>query len=305
MAVNLLVHGVQQLSGLQWSDLLLLSLASLLLSSCALPIVPQKGHTHHPNGVASTTLQEEEEDHLTPYLEGGRRPRRSLREVRECQHADWENRTYEVFNLSTTLPPSDQARYKLHKFADTTAGRRYLVGTIAFIESPFHTFSVLEPEKKGGCDSTFYYTTRSTVQETASNRKFGCKLAANGGYFTMTTGRCLGNIVSDGTVVQTTPDLNANFGIRQDGSIVIGYIPEEEISDRKNPFRQLVTGVVWLVRNGTNYVNESMKLECSSHEDTGRMETFVNVVSARSALGHDREGRLVMVQIEGQTHRRG
>ena len=55
----------------------------------------------------------------------------------------------------------------------------------------------------------------------------------------------------------------------------------------------------------TNYVNESMYLECSEHEDTGKMETFVNVISARSAIGHDKDGRLVMARVEGQTHRRG
>ena len=120
------------------------------------------------------------------------------------------------------------------------------------------------------------------------------------------SGTCLGNMVSDGRIVQTTGNQqNANFGIREDGTIVVGYIPDEEVRNTTNPFRQLVTGVVWLVRNGTNYVNESKKLECASHQDTGRMDTFVDVLSARSALGHDAQGRLVMAQVEGQTHHRG
>jgi exopolysaccharide biosynthesis protein len=149
-------------------------------------------------------------------------------------------------------------------------------------------------------------TPRGSVQETVANRKHGCHLAANAGYFEVTNGRCLGNIVSDGNVVQTAGGTqNANFGIREDGTIVVGYITDEEIFDQSNPYRQLVTGVIWLVRNGSNYVNESMYIECSDHEDTGNMETFVNVISARSAIGHDKDGRVVLIRVDGQTHVRG
>ena len=151
-----------------------------------------------------------------------------------------------------------------------------------------------------------YGGARSTVGDTARTRKGGCKLAANGGFFVVVSGKCLGNIVSDGRTVRTSgSEQNANFGIREDGTMVVGYIPDEEVLNTTNPFRQLVTGVVWLVRNGTNFVNESKRMECAEHEDTGRMDTFVEVVSARSALGHDAQGRLVVAQIEGQTHRRG
>jgi exopolysaccharide biosynthesis protein len=122
----------------------------------------------------------------------------------------------------------------------------------------------------------------------------------------MTTGDCYGNIVSDGRTVQTSLNVtNANFGIRADGSIVVGYIPEEEVMRNENPFKQLISGVIWLVRNGSNYVNESMTLESTAHEDTGNMDTFVNVMSARTAIGHDSRGRLVMMQVEGQTGKRG
>ena len=166
-------------------------------------------------------------------------------------------------------------------------------------------FSVLEPGGEGGCTGG-YFARRSTVKDTVTSRKGGCRLAANAGYFNVMSGQCLGNVVSDGRVVRTADnEQNANFGIREDGTIIVGYIPDDEITNTTNPFRQLVTGVVWLVRNGTNYVSESMRLECSDHEDTGRMDTFVDVLSARSALGHDNQGRVVMAQVEGQTHHRG
>ena len=207
------------------------------------------------------------------------------------------------------MPPrSEKVSYHLHKFADITErilGPKYLVGTIAYVEEPYHTFSVLEPGGKGGC-SWSYGGSRKTVGDTVSSRGSGCRLAANAGYFSMLSGECLGNVVSDGRIVRTTGDeQNANFGIREDGTIVVGYIPDEDILNTTNPFRQLLTGIVWLVRNGTNFVNESKKLECESHEGTGRMDTFVDVLSARTALGHDAQGRLVLAQIEGQTHRRG
>jgi exopolysaccharide biosynthesis protein len=48
-----------------------------------------------------------------------------------------------------------------------------------------------------------------------------------------------------------------------------------------------------------------MYIECSDHEDTGNMETFVNVISARSAIGHDKDGRVVLIRVDGQTHVRG
>ena len=173
-----------------------------------------------------------------------------------------------------------------------------MVGSIAYLQQPYYSFSVLEPGLPGGCKVRYWSTRRSTVSETAGSRKGGCRLAMNAGYFDVHSGRCLGNIVSDGRVVQTSDDeQNANFGIRQDGTITVGYIPDQEVLNTSNPFRQLVSGVIWLVRNGSNFVNESMALECSSHEDTGQMKTFVNVVSARTAIGHDAEGRLVIAQV--------
>ena len=287
---------VRFLLGLHWRDIIL-PVSTFVLCVYALPTTKRTfgdGSSVFPN------------DHLTPYPEHRHGSGRTIREIRECQHVSWNNRTYEEFNMSTSRPTSKELKYHLYRFADTEDGKRYMVGTIAYIEDPYFTFSVLEPGEKGSCDSSLYFTRRSTVLQTAKNRRFGCHLAANAGFFSVTTGQCLGNIVSDGRIVQTNNnEQNANFGIRQDGTIVVGYISDEEILNSTNPFRQLVSGVIWLVRNGTNYVNESMKQECSSHEDTGKMETFVDVISARTALGHDSQGRVVMVQVEGQTHHRG
>ena len=244
-------------------------------------------------------------DRLSPYGEGRHGSGRSRREISLCQHVSWKNKTYEEYHTQPSFPEVTDLQYEVHKYADTVQYEldqslsvhrsRYLLGTIAFVKNPYYTLSVLEPSEPGGCEVKYLNTIRSTVSTTASKRKFGCKLASNAGYFSVTNGQCLGNVVADGRVVQTTADQNANFGIREDGTIVVGYIPEEEIVNHS--YRQLVAGVIWLVRNGTNYVNESMLLECASHQDTGAMATFVNVWSARTAVGHDKDGRVVIANV--------
>lgn len=39
--------------------------------------------------------------------------------------------------------------------------------------------------------------------------------------------------------------------------------------DTKNPFVQLLSGVVWLIRNGSVYINESQAAECEETQETG------------------------------------
>lgn len=47
------------------------------------------------------------------------------------------------------------------------------------------------------------------------------------------------------------------------------YLSEEEVLDPKNPFVQLVSGVVWLLRDGRVYINESEETECEETQETG------------------------------------
>lgn len=37
----------------------------------------------------------------------------------------------------------------------------------------------------------------------------------------------------------------------------------------------------------------------------GTFEKFINVISARTAVGHDSQGQLVLVHVDGQTESRG
>lgn len=43
--------------------------------------------------------------------------------------------------------------------------------------------------------------------------------------------------------------------------------------DQSNPFVQLVSGVVWLLRNGKVYVNQSLTAECDTTQETGTVHS--------------------------------
>jgi len=58
--------------------------------------------------------------------------------------------------------------------------------------------------------------------------------------------------VSDGHVVQTSDWQNAHLGIREDGSMVAGYITAAmaagvNANGSVAPFAQLIGGAIWLV----------------------------------------------------------
>lgn len=241
------------------------------------------------------------EDILTPYKDHYR-TKRNHRYVRDCQPVEYGNTTHETFNISTRLKPGQpfvQVHNLYHEY--TKDGKEMnVVGHVVTIEDPFRTFSVLEPKEIGGCKGF----TRATVAESAKQRK--CWVAANAGYFRTKDGKCYGNVFSDGRkVVDSGGVQNANFGIRKDGSLVVGYLSEEMVDQKENPFIQLISGVFWILRNGTMYINESKKAECRETEETGSLDLFADVLSARTALGHDKQGRVVIVQIDGKTHHRG
>ncbi|XP_055991158.1 N-acetylglucosamine-1-phosphodiester alpha-N-acetylglucosaminidase [Sorex fumeus] len=229
-----------------------------------------------------------EDDVLLPY------PRGRARLARDCARVRAGRREHERWPAAPGAGPPEVRPFVSHFGGRAVAGRLTRAG------DPLRTFSVLEPGGPGGCARR----QRATVQETA--RRAGCLVAQNGGFFGTGTGECLGNAVSDGRRVSSAGGLqNAQFGIRRDGTLVTGYLSEEEVLDTENPFVQLVSGVVWLIRNGSVYINESQATECEETQETGSFSKFVNVISARTAVGHDREGRLVLFQADGQTEQRG
>ena len=112
---------------------------------------------------------------------------------------------------------------------------------------------------------------------------------------------------------------------------------EEEEEGTDSDFDTLITGLGWLVRNSRPYIHDSLfnynthatsidlgknpdsssggsntntstqtqeevEIEdLSKFQGTGRADTFANVLSARTAIGYDDQGRLLLLQMEGKT----
>ncbi|XP_034409118.1 N-acetylglucosamine-1-phosphodiester alpha-N-acetylglucosaminidase-like isoform X2 [Cyclopterus lumpus] len=237
------------------------------------------------------------DDVLSPYA-GGHGPAHSHRHVRDCQPAVHGNVTHETRPASTSGGGAASVAESTVFVSDVPGSSRRVYGHVTVVRDPLRTLSVLEPGGPGGCRGN----RSSTVEETAGR----CLYAQNAGFFLPDTHECLGNVVSDGRPVRDSGGVqNAQFGIRRDGSLVFGYLSQDEVLDRSNPFVQLVSGVVWLLRSGEVYINQSLQAECDKTQKTGRFRTFVDVVSARTAVGHDGEGNVVLFHIDGQTGVRG
>lgn len=58
---------------------------------------------------------------------------------------------------------------------------------------------------------------------------------------------------------------------------VARYLSEEDVLDTENPFVQLLSGVVWLIRNGSIYINESQAAECEETQETGGKGTLSTI----------------------------
>jgi exopolysaccharide biosynthesis protein len=150
----------------------------------------------------------------------------------------------------------------------------------------------------GGCPGL------KTVEDSA--REFKCDVATNAGFFNPSTGDCYGNLVSDGRIIQLFGTENVNFGIRKDGSVVVGYMAPSDIvriGQLGGGWKQLIQGMGWLVRNGKPYLK--FFREDFSHQMTGDPDFFVRVKAPRLALGVNLEGHIMLLQFDGDENVRG
>jgi len=85
---------------------------------------------------------------------------------------------------------------------------------------------------------------------------------------------------------------NVNFGIKN-GKFHIGYVDPVDISG----FDMLVSGVVWLVRNGENNVERGWKEANITVQTSG--DKYATNLASRTAVGWDKNGALLVVQIDG------
>jgi hypothetical protein len=151
---------------------------------------------------------------------------------------------------------------------------------IIVVRNPLNHFSIQLPEH--GCHSI-----RNTTSETAKFRK--CEAATNAGFFEFKDSTCLGNLISDSQMINTCSNM-VNFGLLNNGSFIAGYISCETMKNLK--IKQLVSGIGWLVRDSSLYIGQSIKIE--------RIDpSFVKWKCARVVIGHDKYGRLLMVEVDG------
>ncbi|XP_076808629.1 N-acetylglucosamine-1-phosphodiester alpha-N-acetylglucosaminidase-like isoform X2 [Clavelina lepadiformis] len=253
------------------------------------------------------SLESMNDDLLYPYqgCHGSRHSHRQLREIQSGINSTYESWTAHV---SSEKLPATTTRYFVADIplnSYYTYEKNHVYGHYTTIRNPRLTFSVVEPAGEG-CNGN----STATVEKTSVLRK--CIVAQNGGYFNTTTGSCLGNVVSDGKLARDSHGVqNAHFGITRNGTIIcqsflcdmLRYLSEGDV--KALDFLQLVGGVIWLVRNGTSYVDEAVSLEEEDTEETGTLRHFADVQSARTAIGHDEQGSVVFVQVDGQTGVRG
>mmetsp|Transcript_60614 Transcript_60614/g.120091 ORF Transcript_60614/g.120091 Transcript_60614/m.120091 type:complete len:363 (-) Transcript_60614:38-1126(-) len=162
----------------------------------------------------------------------------------------------------------------------------HITGHLGKLANPASRVSLALPP--GGCGS------RELVTVTSQEHQPRCKFAINAGYFNVHNGACIGNVISHGVIVQTVPisEGNVNFGIKN-GKFHIGYITPQEMPG----FDMMVSGVVWLVRNGKNNVERGWKEANTTVQTSGNK--YATNLASRTAVGWDADGKLLVLQIDG------
>ncbi|CAG0891438.1 unnamed protein product [Darwinula stevensoni] len=180
---------------------------------------------------------------------------------------------------------------------DWESPERFLVGYTVEVGNPLHLSA--HPPSPEGCGE------RSRARDTAAPIASCRRVAVSAGFFDTRTGRCYGHLVSGGRVVQTAEPwrFNAHFGLFRNGSIFVGYVRPEEV--REWPFKELVGGVLWLIKDGRSFFDQSIRLECGKTQETGSLREFAEVKSARVILGHDERGQVKIIVVEGKTRKFG
>eukprot|EP01138_Halocafeteria_seosinensis_P006956 gb/GECG01007114.1/.p1 GENE.gb/GECG01007114.1/~~gb/GECG01007114.1/.p1 ORF type:complete len:308 (+),score=17.31 gb/GECG01007114.1/:1-924(+) len=121
-------------------------------------------------------------------------------------------------------------------------------------------------------------------------KELGCTYATNAGFFNVTGTNCIGNIVLNGTVLQSPEDFGGvNFGLTSDRKIVSGYISHQALPSFN--FETLVSGVGFLVREGESFIDQSRDLNTSSN--------FVLEKAPRTSIGTFKNGSVFVFQTDG------
>jgi N-acetylglucosamine-1-phosphodiester alpha-N-acetylglucosaminidase len=267
-----------------------------LLILIALAIATLVGAIEGDDAAASMELHRE----LYPYENLDHRVRRSVDQVRGLLNGDDGYRMFDV-----TLSGANQLEAQVTHVRIEQMSRNQLVfGDLFILENPLGHFSIEEPtwqmsqnedgDGGGGC------ALKKRSKTSSSAHANDCVVATNAGFFDTRTGACLGDVVSNGRVVQEHGYTNAAFGVDKQARFVVGYLPE---TMERSQFLQLVQGVVVLVRDASVFVEQSLRVENMTQQETGN--GFATIQSARTAIGHDSQGRLLVLSVNGKSWQRG
>jgi len=168
-----------------------------------------------------------------------------------------------------------------HKVLKESLIGQTITGHALIIQGAGEAFHIYNPDDK--CPGVAATSTTSS--------KHHCKVATNAGFFNMQKSTCVGEIISDGKVVHSDDSKRRiSFGITHDGKYIAGYVNESVV--KKSNFKQLVQGRGWLVRNGKSYIQTAAEKE-------GIASSFIQLLAPRLAIGWDKEGRLLLVVVDG------
>jgi exopolysaccharide biosynthesis protein len=156
----------------------------------------------------------------------------------------------------------------------STSKRYNTEGFLGLVQNPvshFHAYFGALPN--GSCG------VREKTTDQA--KKHNCVFATNGGPFGVNANQplCLGSIVSDGKIIQTTETTNGYFGLTQDGDFIIGHLTLAQITSLK--FEQLIMGFDWLVHNGTIIPAQGGE------------------IAPRTMIGTNEKGELLIFEVDG------
>jgi len=193
---------------------------------------------------------------------------------------------HEVYPVSDGEPQTYDAIFNYTKI-DQVINGQLIHGHMFNLTNPIHHFGIKPPFNflagpKCPC---------GRVPTSTTAKAHDCIVAINGGFFNMQTGACMGYVASDGVLLQDPGYVpNVNFGITPDGNYVIGYLTSAEV--KSYAFENLITGVLWIVRGGHIYLDESVAVEQPSYD-------FVWEKAPRVAIGHDVHGNLLLFEVDG------
>jgi len=189
------------------------------------------------------------------------------------------------FSPSSSLPNSDYVTVPAAstKFSDpgaefsTAFSAQYNTSRFLLrVDNPAPFFHVFFPILKNGtCGGYELPSDRARTEH--------CLYATNGGPFIMgqppTSATCIGYAISNGVAGSNLVSNFASFGLTKTNNFILGVLQPADV--KALDFVQLLTGFGWLVRDGV----------AQRSTDTE--------VAPRTAIGVDKAGRLLMLEVDG------